>query len=392
LTGAPPHSHHPAAASAAIAFAAVCVFMNLYAPQAVLPLLAREFSATPGAVSLTMTANTLAVALVAPFAGALADVLGRKRVIVCAMLVVAAPTILLAYAPDLPTLIAIRFVQGVFMPPIFAVLVAYIGEEWPRGEATRMTGIYIAAGSFGGFFGRFFTGLLADLASWRTAFLVDGLLTLAMAVAVLALLPYERRFVRAPDVVVALRQMVRHLANPQLLATFAVGFGVLFNFLSAFTYVSFYLAEPPFSFSPTLLGSIFIVYLFGTAASPFTGRAVAYFGRKPFVLGMIGVWTAGTLLTLAPSLFAIMPGLALFAVSGFLCQASSTSYIAIAAREGASSAVGLYVTFYYVGGSVGAIAGGAAWHFGGWPAVVALSVGVLAAMATVIAAVWPRDA
>jgi predicted MFS family arabinose efflux permease len=383
---------HVPSATIAIACAAVCVFMNLYSPQAVLPLLARDFAAIPSAVSLTMTANTLAVAIVAPFAGAIADVLGRKRVIATAALAVALPTILMGFAPSLPSLVAIRFIQGALLPPVFTVLVAYIGEEWPRSEATSMTGVYIAAGSFGGFLGRFITGVLADFFDWRTAFVIDGVITLGLALAVLALLPRERHFVRASNVGAAFLQMARHFANPQLIATFALGFGVLFNFLAAFTYVTFHLAEPPFSLSPGLLGSIFIVYLFGTAASPWTGRAVARFGRKPFVLAVLALWAAGICLTLSSALPIIIAGMALFAVGGFLCQASSTSYVALSAREGASSAVGLYVTFYYIGGSLGAVAGGAAWHLGQWPAVVATVLIVLAVMGAIVALIWPRDA
>lgn len=387
-----PSPTRPLPAYVAVACAAVCVFMNLYSPQAVLPLIAADFGASPAAASLTMTANALAIAGVAPFAGAIADVLGRKRVIAAAMLAVTVPTVLMGFAPDLPSLVAIRFVQGLLLPPIFTVLVAYIGEEWPRGEATSMTGVYIAACSFGGFLGRALTGAVADLSTWRTAFLVDGLITLALAVAVATLLPREQRFVRARHVGAAFAQMLKHFANPQLVATYALGFGVLFNFLAAFTYVTFYLAGPPFRLSPALIGAVFVVYLFGTAASPWTGRAVARFGRKPFMLAILALWAAGIAVTLVAWLPAVVAGMALFAVGGFVCQALSTSYVALSAREGVSSAVGLYVTFYYIGGSVGTLAGGAAWHVDGWAALVALVVAMLAIMAGIVAAVWPREA
>ena len=57
--------------------------------RALLPSLAQEFAATPADISPTMTATALAIALSAPFAGAIADVLGRKRVITAAMLLLA---------------------------------------------------------------------------------------------------------------------------------------------------------------------------------------------------------------------------------------------------------------------------------------------------------------
>lgn len=376
----------------AIALAAVSAFTNLYAPQAVLPLLSEAFGAGATEISMTMTACTLSVALVAPFSGAISDMLGRKWVIACAIVALAVPTLLIAFAPDLKSLIALRFVQGLLLPPIFATVVTYIGEEWPPGEATHMTGIYLAAGSFGGFLGRFLTGALADLIGWRGAFMVDAAVTLACAAGVIALLPRERRFVRASNIGVALTLMLRHLGDRQLLATFAIGFGVLFNFVGAFTYVGFLLAAPPYGLSATLLGSIFIVYLLGTMLTPLTGRAVARFGRRRFALGALAGWAGGLALMLAPSLPAIIAGLALCTVCGFYVQACSTSYVAITAKAGASTAVGLYVTSYYVGGSLGAVAPGFAWNVGHWPAVVAVIAAMLAIMIALVTFVWPKEA
>ena len=73
------------ARSTAVGLAGFCAFLNLYSPQALLPSLAAEFGVGAAAISATMTAGTLAVAMTAPFSGAAADVIGRKRVITAAM-------------------------------------------------------------------------------------------------------------------------------------------------------------------------------------------------------------------------------------------------------------------------------------------------------------------
>ena len=57
-----------------------------------------------------------------------------------------------------------------------------------------------------------------------------------------------------------------------------------------------------------------------------------------------------------------------------LCQAVSTGYVALTAKEGRSSAVGLYVTTFYVGGSIGAFLPGLAYEAAGWGACVAMIV------------------
>jgi YNFM family putative membrane transporter len=367
----------------AVATTGFATFLTLYSPQALLPALARELGTSVAEISAIMTASTLAIALTAPFTGAVADVLGRKRVIATAMFAVSLPMAGAALAGDVQQLIIWRFLQGLLLPSIFAVTVAYIGDEWPAKQIAGVAGLYVAGSSLGGFCGRFIPGLLGDLAGWRGAFLVLAGLNLAGAVVVALLLPRERGFVRSEGIAASARQMLRHLRNPQLLATYAIGFGVLFNFLAVFTYVGFHLAAAPYRFSSTLLGTIFVTYLLGAAIAPATGWMMVRLGRRQLILAVIAVWAAGTMLLLAPPLPAIIAGLAICAACGILCQTISTGYVTTIAREGRSSAVGLYVTCFYVGGSMGALLPGLIWTAGGWPACIALVVAMLAAMATI---------
>ena len=374
----------------AVATAGFFAFLNLYSPQALLPALAREFGVGAAEISSIMTASALAIALTAPFTGAAADVLGRKRIITAAMLAVVVPMAGAAFASDVPSLIVWRFLQGLLLPPIFAVTVAYIGDEWPRAEIPAAAGIYVTGSSLGGFCGRFIPGVLGDLVGWRGAFLALAALTLAGAILIMRLLPREKSFVRSPGIAASARQMLRHLKTPQLVATYAIGFGILFNFIALFTYVSFHLAAPPFNFSSAMLGTVFVTYLAGAAISPMAGRLLVRLGRLSFMLAATAVWAGGCLLTLVPSISVIVAGLVLCAACGMLCQTVATSHVTTIAREGRSSAVGLYVTSFYAGGSVGALLPGLAWNGGGWPACVAMAVAMLAIMALIAALAYTR--
>jgi YNFM family putative membrane transporter len=376
--------------SLAIATTGFCAFVNLYSVQALLPALAKEFDVGAGEISWLMTAGTAAIALTAPFTGALADVVGRKRLITAAMFAVVVPTLLMTLVASVPAFAFWRFVQGLLLPPIFTVAVAYIGDEWPAADVARVAGIYVAGSSLGGFCGRFIPGVLTDLIGWRLAFAVVAAITLLAALIVAATLPRERRFVRSGGFASALRQMLNHLREPQLVATYAIGFGVLFNFIATFTYVSFHLAAPPYLFSPTLLGALFLTYLVSSPIVPWVGRAIALFGRRPFVLGVIALWMIGVLLLLAVPVAAIMAGLTLCAVCGMICQAVSTGYVTMTAKEGRSSAVGLYATSYYVGGSAGAFITGLAWTAGGWTACVVVILVMQVIIAAIVAAMWGR--
>ena len=135
---------------AAIAITGFCTFLNLYAPQALLPELSREFGVGPAEISSMITAGTLAIALTAPFTGAIADVLGRKRLITAAMFAAAVPTIMVALAGDVQTIVVWRFIQGLLLPPIFTVALAYVGDEWPPAQVAGVAGIYVVGSSIGG--------------------------------------------------------------------------------------------------------------------------------------------------------------------------------------------------------------------------------------------------
>src|SRR5260370_11821533 len=99
----------------AVAAAGFSTFLHLYAPQALLPELAREFGVSAAQISAMITSSTLAIALTAPFTGAAADVLGRKRLITTAMFAVTVPMVMAAISTDAGTIIAWRFIHGLLL-------------------------------------------------------------------------------------------------------------------------------------------------------------------------------------------------------------------------------------------------------------------------------------
>jgi len=375
----------------AVALVGFCAFLQLYTPQSLLPLFTAEFGAGHAAVSLTVSAATLAVAIVAPFAGALADRIGRRKMIIAAIFILVLPTAAIATARTLDEILVWRFLQGLLLPPIFAVAVAYIGEEWPPIEVSSVLGVYTAGSALGGFMGRLISGFAADHIGWRGAYLVLAGIELVAALVVMRYLPPERRFVPMSGLANALRTMGRHLTNPRILVTFGIGFAILFTFVALFTYVSFHLADPPYSLSSAGLGLIFVVYLFGVIVTPWTGRLMLRMGRRKLAVLAIAVWCVSVALTLAQSLPLILAGLALAAACGFVCQTLSQGFLATIATAGRSSAIGLYVTIYYIGGSAGALLPAPAYAAFGWPGCVVLVIGVLAVMAVAVMTVWGSD-
>ena len=378
--------------AAGVAAAGVCTFLNLYSTQAILPVLAADFHEGVGRTGLTVTAPLLAVAGMAPFIGSISDMLGRKRLIVTAAMLLVLPTALAAAAPSLNVLILCRFLQGLLLPFIFAVTVAYIGDEVQGADNIRLTGVYTVGTIVGGFCGRMVTGLATQYAGWRWAFVVLAVLTAVAAAAAGLMLPAEQRFRPVRGLGSTLHSFRLHLTNRRLIATYAVGFGVLFSIVTSFTFTNFLMAAPPYRLGPAALGAVFVVYLWGAAVTPFGGRLAVRVGRRAALGVAVALIVAGEALTLLPALPAIIAGLAVACSGMFIEQALSIGFISSAARTAKSTAVGLYVTSYYIGGSLGGILPAGLWQRYGWPGCVALVVLVQLLIAALAMVFWREAA
>ncbi len=360
--------------SMAVAFAGFCAFLGLYATQPLLPMLEQVFHASKAAVSLILTSSILGVAMAAPLVGFVADRLGRKRVIVFSASLLALATLLNATATGFRTLVFWRFLQGLFTPGVFAVTVAYVQEEWAGGGVGRAMAMYVTGTVIGGFTGRMTTGLIVSHWHWHWSFVAIGIMGVVSAFVLQAWLPEERQFTSRAKGESPFSGVISHLRNPRLQAAFAVGFGVLFSLIACFTYVTFHLAAAPFHLSPLALGSLFFTYLIGAIITPYSGRVIDHYGHRTAMVLAMSTGMAGMLLTLIPNLWMVVAGLTLCCTGVFVAQAATASYLGVAANHNKALAVGLYVTFYYLGGCAGGELPGYLWRFGGWSACVALVI------------------
>jgi MFS transporter, YNFM family, putative membrane transport protein len=371
----------------------VCAFLELYCTQPLLPMLAKLFHASKTGVGMTVSAATLGVAVSAPIFGALAERLPRKRVIVASLVGISAPTLLAATSTSLAQLVFWRFLQGVTVPGVIAVLVTYIGEEWPSYRVAFIMSLYVSGTALGGFCGRLAAGILADWFNWRVSFLALGTAALLGSGAVALWLP-RGGLGHAPthksgDPPTFFAQALSMFHNRRLVATFAVGFNVLFSLVGVFTWITFYLAAAPFHLSTTALSSLFFVYLAGLVVTPAAGYLITRVGLRAGIGGAIGCSIAGVLLTLAHSLPVVVIGLAMLSSGVFVAQTASQSHLRVAAPAGAKvTAAGLYLTCYYLGGTAAGVAPGIFWAIGKWPACVGFIVAMQLAGLAVALVGW----
>jgi EmrB/QacA subfamily drug resistance transporter len=160
-----------------------------------LPTIGRQFHDVSN-LSWVITAYLLASTAVAPVFGSLSDIYGRRAVIIVALSLFIAGSVLCALAPNMPVLILARGLQGLGgggILPIVQTVISDIVTPRERGQyQAYYGGVWVAAGFGGPVLG----GLFAEHLHWSMIFWINlplGLLALALMLPKMAKLPVFHR-------------------------------------------------------------------------------------------------------------------------------------------------------------------------------------------------------
>lgn len=379
-------------AKIAVFLLGLCALLNIYSTQPLLSELAGTFRVPVDRATWTISATTLGVALVAPFAGSISDYLGRKRVMLGAIGASAVATAACAAAWNFDALLAFRLAQGMLIPFVFAVAVAYVAEEYTGASAVAANALYVSGTAFGGFCGRFLSGAATAGYGWRSSFVVLAVVLVIVLATTAAWLAPDRRFRRSRSLLAGVRGIGGHLRHARLLGTCFVGTAILFVQVGSFTYAGLHLQAPPFRLTTVQVGAVFAVFLVAVVVMPLAGALINRIGRLGTYVVASAVSLAGLGLTLVPTTPTVIAGLAATCTGVFCGQVCATGYAAEAGGAARSGAIGLYLTSYYLGGSVGAVAPAPFFAWAGWSACVGLLALVTGISMAVAAAVWRREA
>jgi len=372
--------------TAVIATTAFLTLIDLFAAQAVLPSLVKAYQVSPAVMGLAVNACTLGMAIASLLVALLSARIDRRSGIVVALCVLAVPTVLLGFAPDIFSFAALRVVQGLCMAAAFTLMLAYIGENCASNVASSAFAAYIVGNVGSNLFGRIASAALVDHYGLTINFAVLALLNLAGAALVLATIRSARRPAMTYAVGGGWAGVSKALSRMELRAGFLIGFCILFAFIGTFTFVNFVLVRPPISLGPMELGFVYLVFAPSLVTTLFVGSFVQSFGPRRALLSGLAVAAAGLPMLLAARIDVVLLGLSLVAVGTFFAQAVASGYIGSRGGEERGAASGLYLASYFSGGLVGTAVLGFVFQNFGWPACLA---GIGAAIG--VAAVTSRN-
>ena len=370
---------------AGLGAAGIATFAQLYSPQGLLPTLARGLEVSPADAALSVSLATSGVALaVLPWSW-VADRVGRLRAMQVAIVASTVLGVLVALAPGIEVLLALRLVEGMALGGLPALAVTYLHDEVHARHTAAAAAAYISGTTIGGAAGRLLAGPLAGLVGWRLALLTVALVCAVASAVFLRLMPRPRGYrptgATARTVADGIRTSLRDRA---LVALFAQGALLMGGFVAVYNYLAFRLEGPEFGLPATVGSLIFTAYAAGTVSSRLSGRWVPRLGRRRVLIGGTLTMAGGALLTLSHSLAVVVVGLLLLTAGFFAAHATASAWVGARATTGRAQATALYNVAYYSGSALVGWVLGYAWSGPGWVGVVGAVTG-LTAVAVVVA-------
>lgn len=254
------------------------VVMGVSSIMPVLPMLARELHAPVETIGLVLTCFTFPGIFLAPIAGILADRYGRKKVLIPGLLVFGIAGTACGFAPNLHSLLILRFIQGIGAAPIGVLYTTIIGDLYKGSERTRIMGFNAGVLGMGTAVFPALGGVLGEF-GWHFPFFLP-LLALPLCYAVYAKLDipepqnvqdFKSYLKSASDIIKSKQAMALFSVT---LLTFVILYGPIVTFFPV-------LADTKFNVPPSAIGGLFGASSLATAlASAFIGKLTRWISER----------------------------------------------------------------------------------------------------------------
>lgn len=368
-----------------LAFTTIATIASLYLPQPLLPQIAAEFGVSSADAGLLTTAAFLPLAVLPLIYGFLIESVSARRVIVTALAVLCATSLLIPFAPSFLAISALRVLQGAAVPAILTALMTHVSRSAPPERIGGAMGFYIAATIVGGFLGRALSGFVGGQLGWRASFV---LLAAALLVC-LALQLRERTDVRLSLTRPRLFEVGRTLGERYYAALYTVIFCVFFTFTAVLNFLPFRLLELHAAISGAGIGLVYSGYLIGIVVALLAPRLAR---RLRDELGVIVAALLAYIISVAlwqtESMVAVLLNMLLFCAAMFTVHSLVSGALNARVREHKGVVNGLYVAAYYGGGTLGSYLPGLVYRAHGWKAFIVVLFAVSLAALLVAAALW----
>ena len=309
---------------------------DMYVPA--FPLVAADLHASATQVQLTLSTFFVGMALGQLIGGPISDQRGRRTPLIASLVVLTIASLVCAWSPSIPIMLAARFVQGVSGGWAMVIARAVVVDLATGVHLVRSLNVVAGVGGIAPVVGPLMGGLILLMWPWRVSFVVLAVFAAAMTVAVtLAVpetLPPERRHAGGlGQLVYAARQVLGRPRFVAYLVVMAFSMGVTFAYVAT----SAFILQSMNGLTPMMYSVLFAANAVGLALATLAAGRMAGRVRTRTVITIGLAATAAAGLLLLAGAFIGMP--LWVAIVGFFALMSAQGFVGANAGALASNEV-----------------------------------------------------
>jgi len=337
----------------------------MYATQPLQPLLAKEFDVSIVKASYFTAVIMLFLALAPIVYGYILERVNAKKVLIVASVVLFVTNIILSFSNSFEMFLSARTLEAIVTPAILTACMSILASD--KENIKRNMSFYVASTVFGGLIGRVMSGFIASTFGWRMVFLSLSL-ALFIGLYLIKKLPSnsEANLTKAK-----ISDIVSILKNRNFLVIYILMFFVFFVFAGVLNTLPFRMKDEFPSTSEMQIGLLYIGYGVGILVSLNIHRLVKYFKNElSTIIFGISVLIVSTLLFMSSNQMFIYLMVFFLCLGMFTVHTLSTRFANTMKQSQKALTSGMYLSFYYCGGTVGSILPSYIYTHYGWNATI----------------------
>lgn len=344
---------------------------NLYYNQPLLNMIRHELGVSEFKTNLIAMVTQIGYAIGLLFIVPLGDLYQRKKIILTNFILLIFSLLTIALAKNINLILIASFVTGVcsMIPQIFIPIASQFSRPENKG---RNVGIVISGLLTGILASRVVSGFIGELFGWREMYFIAAGMMLVCAIIVLKVLPdiqpnFKGKYSGLMKSLLTLLKEFPQLGIYSVRA--ALNFG---SFLAMWSCLAFKMGQAPFFANSNVIGLLGLCGIAGALTASFVGKYVKRVGVRRFnFIGCGLILLAWLLLFTGENIYiGIIAGIIIIDIGMQCIQLSNQTSVFYLCPQASNRINTIFMTTYFIGGSLGTFLAGTFWHWHGWHGVI----------------------
>ena len=363
---------------------------NIYYNQPLLNRISRDLNISEFTANLIAMCSQIGYAIGLLFIIPLGDLYRRRNIILVNISILVVSLLTIALAPNIHLILFASLLTGAcsVIPQIFMPLAAQYSTPETKG---KNVGIILSGLLTGILASRVVSGIVGEYMGWRFIYFIAAGLMVVCLLIIIRILPdlpsnYQGSYAGL------MKSLFSLIKDYPALRIYSVRAGVAFgSFLAMWSCLAFKMGEAPFYANSDVIGILGLCGIAGALTASFVGKYVKKVGIRNFnFIGCGLILLAWASLYFCGSTYAgIIAGVVLIDIGMQCIQLSNQTSIFDICPSASNRVNTIFMTTYFIGGSLGTFLAGSCWQAWGWAGVA--GIGTALTMLSLLITIYNKE-